>query len=136
VEPRTDIQREITRRIEAFVGEITELARRHALDTLSSALADRGGRSAPRPARRRGAAAEIRRETERLFSFIQNNPGQRMEEIARGVGVTTKDLALPVKKLLGDSKVTTEGQKRATRYFPSTNGEARGKRRGGRGKKR
>jgi YD repeat-containing protein len=58
-----------------------------------------------------------------------------MEDIARDTGMTTKDLSLPIKKLLGASQVTTEGQKRATRYFPA-GAYTRKRRPGGRKKKR
>ena len=30
----------------------------------------------------------------------------------------TKDLTLPAKKLLGSNKISTKGERRATRYFP------------------
>jgi hypothetical protein len=34
-------------------------------------------------------------------------------------GASTKDLTLPVKKLLSGKKIRTQGEKRATEYFPA-----------------
>jgi hypothetical protein len=144
LEPRNEIQREISRRIDSFVNEITELARQHALDTLAAALETRGGLTGARAGagstgRRRGgkrSSGEIQREAARLFSFIQGNPGQRMEEIGKGIGTSTKELTLPIKKLLSDGRVTSEGQKRATRYFASENGAAAPRKRRGRPRKK
>lgn len=39
-----------------------------------------------------------------------------MSEIGAALGATTKDLRLPLQKLLADGKVKTKGQKRGTRY--------------------
>lgn len=60
---------------------------------------------------------EIAKTTEKLLSYITKNSGQRIEEIAKGVGNSTKELTLPVKKLLNDKKIVAKGEKRATRYF-------------------
>ena len=60
---------------------------------------------------------EIVKTTEKLLSYIGKNSGQRIEEIAKGVGNSTKELTLPVKKLLNDKKIVAKGEKRATRYF-------------------
>jgi predicted HTH transcriptional regulator len=121
-----DIQHQINQRIESFVSEITELARLHALETLSAAL-----EGSPLKARlRRGSSnhaakgakrspLEIQATTSQLLSHIQGNPGMRMEQIAQSVGLSTKDLSLPIRKLVRLKKVKTEGQKRATRYFPA-----------------
>ena len=38
-------------------------------------------------------------------------------EIARFEGNSTKELTLPVKKLLNDKKISSKGEKRATRYY-------------------
>jgi hypothetical protein len=79
-----------------------------------------------RPARR--AAAEERPKgekrdprllaalVERLWAYIQANPGQRIEQINRALGMPTKDLALPIKKLLAANRITSRGEKRATTY--------------------
>jgi predicted transcriptional regulator len=56
--------------------------------------------------------------TTTLGNFIAKNPGKRIEEIAQGMGVTTKELALPAKKLHRGKDVSTRGTRRATKYFP------------------
>lgn len=60
---------------------------------------------------------EIAKTTDKLLQYITKNSGQRIEEIAKGVGHSTKELTLPVKKLLNDKKISAKGEKRATRYF-------------------
>lgn len=60
---------------------------------------------------------EIVKTTDKLLQYITKNSGQRIEEIAKGVGNSTKELTLPVKKLLNDKKIVAKGEKRATRYF-------------------
>jgi hypothetical protein len=148
----------IAQRVQAFVTEITELARQQALETLSAALVaggggargrvgrPRNGHGAVRVVARRGrdrsgnrrSPEEIDRASQALLSEIQANPGLRVEQIGRTLGAATKDLTLPLKKLLSQRMVRSEGQRRATRYFPA-GGAARGgkgKGRGGRGKGR
>ena len=60
---------------------------------------------------------EIAKTTDKLLQYIGKNSGQRIEEIAKGVGNSTKELTLPIKKLLNDKKISAKGEKRATRYF-------------------
>lgn len=133
---------QIRERVEAFAAEIAELIRASAMETVAAALGEgggggRGGRgrgrraAAVRPARGAARAAasarskgakrppqEIERLTGRLSDYIKNNPGQRIEQIAKGIGTSTKELTLPVKKLLSKKSIKTRGQKRATQYFP------------------
>lgn len=145
----------IAQRVQAFVSEITELARQQALETLSAALAagvgrgragargPRNGAGPPRAARRGGgrdrsgnrrSPEEIDRASQALLSEIQANPGLRVEQIGRTLGAATKDLTLPLKKLLSQRLVRSEGQRRATRYFPAGGGRgAAGRAKAGRG---
>lgn len=144
----------IAQRVHVFVAEIAELARQQAFETLSSALASgqgrgrgrprknglplappgRGGRGRDRSGNRR-SPDEIDRASQSLLAEIQANPGLRVEQIGRTLGAATKELTLPLKKLLSQRVVRSEGQRRATRYFPA--GGGRGKSRGGRkGRKR
>lgn len=135
----SQIQQEINQRIEGFVSEITELARKAAYETLSSALAH--GMSDPMGARHAGvstpsvlryrkggkrSANEIAATADSLLQYIREQPGQRMEIIARAMDVSTKELTLPIKKLLQAKKIRVEGQKRATTYFPASGDTAAG----------
>jgi len=73
--------------------------------------------AAKRKAGQKRSPDEISKTTEKLLNYITKNSGQRIEEIAKGVGHSTKELTLPVKKLLNDKKISAKGEKRATRYF-------------------
>ena len=131
----SDFQTEMNRVVQGFVAQITELARRAALDTLDSAFGGRG-RGGPaaaaviaasglgrvgRPRGGRGAkrtSADLEALSERFASYVKNNPGLRIEQINKQLGTTTKDLALPIRKLIADGVVSAKGQKRSTTYFP------------------
>lgn len=132
----SDIQHAINERIDAFVADITELAKKAALETLETGLSGGIRRSTttkglvggPRGRRKSGKRSpeEIQEAANQLLEFIRENPGQRMEAIAKAMGSTTKDLTLPIKKLLQQNLVRVEGQKRATSYYPATGKSSRG----------
>lgn len=86
----------------------------------------RGRKGAAGRAERRGAdrakgakrdPSEIAKLTDRLAQYVKENPGQRIEQIASGLGIPTKELTLPAKKLIAAKQIKTRGQKRATQYF-------------------
>lgn len=129
----SDFQNEMNRVVQGFVAQITELARRAAIDTLDSAFGGRGRGSAPvaalaasfgrvgRPRGGRGAkrtSADLEALSERFASFVAANPGLRIEQINKQLGTTTKDLALPIRKLISEGQIKAKGQKRSTTYFP------------------
>jgi hypothetical protein len=134
----SDFQNEMNHAVQGFVAQIAELARRAALDTLESAFGSRGGGRngggraavaaitagagrAGRPRGGRGAkrsAADLEMLSEKFATFVKANPGLRIEQINKELGTTTKDLALPIRKLIADGKLTAKGQKRSTTYFP------------------
>jgi hypothetical protein len=120
-----NLQHQVNARVEAFVAEITELARAAAYQALSAGLDTpiAGGRSVTVAMRgRRGGkrtAAEIAQMADAFLAHVAANPGQRMEHIAKELGLPTPELTLPVKKLLADGKLRVEGQKRATEYYPA-----------------
>lgn len=144
-------EQQINQRVQTFVAEITELARRQALETLSSALQGAGllgarGRGRNGGGRRgrvalattaggRRSADQIEATCEALLGQIGSNPGQRIEQIGAAIGMRTKDLALPIRKLVAQKQIRTEGQRRATKYFPGAGGAAGGGRRGRRGRR-
>jgi hypothetical protein len=136
----SDFQNEMNRVVQGFVAQITELARRAAIDTLESAFGGRAPVSgssrgaAPaaaaavlanfgrvgRPRGGRGAkrtSADLEALSERFASFVKANPGLRIEQINKQLGTTTKDLALPIRKLISEGVISAKGQKRSTTYF-------------------
>ena len=121
-----NLQTQVNARVEAFVAEITELARAAAYQALSSGL-DGGQLVSSRGATpilrgRRGGkrtADEIAQMADAFLAHVTANPGQRMEHIAKELGVATPEFMLPVRKLLADGKLRVEGQKRATQYYPA-----------------
>lgn len=131
----TDFQSQMNRTVQSFVTQISELARRAALDTLESAFTGRGGRgvgtraaalatlgSAPigRPRGGRGTkrtAEDLEALSAKFMSFVKAHPGLRIEQINKELGTTTKDLALPIRKLIAEKNISTKGNKRSTTYF-------------------
>lgn len=128
---QTDV--ELRSLVESFVEQLKTLLRRSALETVQSALGEeapaRRGRkpgsvraaAAPAPRLRKKGAKRTPEELEALVSslvgYVRKNPGQRIEQIGAGLGIGTKELALPAKKLIADKQLRTKGQKRATTYF-------------------
>ena len=133
----SDFQNDMNHVVQGFVTQITELARRAAVDTLESAFGGRAGRTAGVRAvvsqagagvasvgRRRGGrgakrtAEDLEVLSEKFASFVKAHPGLRVEQINKELGTTTKDLALPIRKLIADRMISAKGQKRSTMYFP------------------
>ena len=135
----SNFQHEMNQVVDGFVAQITELARRNALNTLEATFASHGAGRAPTVALPRGAGAGagatqvgrprggrgVKRRPEDLealcnqfATFVKSHPGLRIEQINKELGTTTKDLALPIRKLIAEGRITAKGQKRSTSYFP------------------
>lgn len=134
----TSVTDQVRARVESFVDELSELIRQSAMDTVQKALAGGGDIGVRRGRRgavagRRGAVAkvarlrekgakrspdELEKLTNQLLSHIKQNAGQRIEQIAESMDVSTKELNLPAKKLIAKKLIRTKGHKRATQYFP------------------
>ena len=133
----SDFQTEMNRVVSDFVAQITELARRAALNTLEATFASHGAGRAPIAAplraavsagagagRPRGGRGAKRRPEDlealcnQFASFVKSHPGLRIEQINKELGTSTKELALPIRKLIAESRITAKGQKRSTTYFP------------------
>lgn len=132
----SDFQTEMNRTVQNFLEQISELARRAAINTLESAFVGRGGRaagpraaalaatgSAPvgRPRGGRGAkrsAEDLEALSAQFLTFVSAHPGLRIEQINKELGTTTKDLALPIRKLISERMISSKGNKRSTTYFP------------------
>jgi hypothetical protein len=143
-----DLESQIRARIDAFVTDINDLVRQAALEVVNDALlgGPRGARARGRGARRgrraqagyaevpqlaTGAPARARRKgerrtpeelaatLERLATYITQNPGQGIEAIGKGMNTPTRELTLPIRKLLADKRIRKRGQKRSTKYYPN-----------------
>jgi hypothetical protein len=126
------IDDELRQAVESFVEQLKELIQRAALESVQSALNGGSSLSQRGSSRRSGRAllapqaqvASSKRTPEelaflikKLHGYILKHPGEGIEKIALGMGVPTKALVLPVKRLINDRKLVTKGQKRATLYF-------------------
>ena len=121
-------QSEVQKLVDSFVMQLAELWRRQAIDSLTGMGGGRGqgGRAAGAEislgrGRGRGAkrtADELEHLADSFVEFVTKNPGLRIEQINKQLGTTTKDLALPIRKLLADGVVKAKGKKRSTAYFP------------------
>jgi hypothetical protein len=121
--------------LDAFVDDLSSLIQQAALESVEAALAGastipgRRGRAARAVApslaalsqsRKKGAKRtpeELEQLIKKLYGYIAKNPGQRIEQIASSLDISTKELNLPAKKLISEKKLSTKGQKRATTYF-------------------
>ena len=57
---------------------------------------------------------------DKIATHVSENPGQGVEEMGRVFNSKTKELSRPIQKLLEANKITSKGQKRATRYWPAS----------------
>jgi hypothetical protein len=138
----SDLDERIDSCIRRFTDDVGRLARLAAIEavarTLSGKAAPPSAKSAPAPARATAAVAkpaagptgerklgqkrppaEIEATGAKLEALIRQKPGQRIETIGAALGIPTRQLALPVKKLLAAGKLKKRGQKRSTQYFPA-----------------
>jgi hypothetical protein len=126
------VDSEIRARVEAFAADLIDLIKASALDVVHAALGQPqegrrrssfgGAAGSSLSAREKGAKRDpqvLDALVERLSAFVIKNPGKRIEEIGSELAIATKELALPVKKLIAAKRITTKGQRRATTYYPA-----------------
>lgn len=120
---------------ENFVRELEQAIRESALESVQSALlgglapapTKRGpkpaGTAAPRRARKtsgkRGKRTpeQVEADGKNAVDFVRSNPGCPVGDIGTALGLSTKDLRLPLLRLVEAGTLRTEGQKRGTKYF-------------------
>jgi hypothetical protein len=123
-------QSEVQKLVDGFVVQLAELWRRQAIDSLTGMEGGVRGARGRGPAaaalsigrvRGRGAkrtAVELDQLADSFLEYVNKNPGLRIEQINKELGTTTKDLQLPIRKLLADGAIKAKGKKRSTAYFP------------------
>jgi hypothetical protein len=149
-----DPHREIQALVDNFVADLSELAKRIAIEQLKAAF-DAGTKVtgmkvtatkvagtkvagtkvagtklartkviAPppvpvpaRPSRARRGQREIEALRGKLLATIAEQPGRRAEDINTALGTNTAQIAQPLRRLVVERLVRTEGARRGTRYF-------------------
>ena len=114
--------RAVDKALELSQDKVLRTALNEARLTLSSCLAasgvevPNGGAGAKRV--RRINSADADGLADQLLPYVQEHPGQRGEEIAAAFGMDSATVRGPMKQLIADGKVRTEGQRRGTTYHP------------------
>jgi len=139
-----DLQNQVEQIVAEAAARITALVQQAAIDSIASTLGALSGtvakappasRAAPsrraaatpapraargrRPKGEKRPAGEIEATMKKVGDFIAKNPGLRIEQINQQLGTKTKELALPLRKLIAGKVIKTKGEKRATTYYPA-----------------
>jgi N-acetylmuramoyl-L-alanine amidase len=133
------INEQISARIQSFTAELETLVRAAAVEAVRQALggapaakaaavrsvpaAKAAVSAAPKARARATKSAGGKRPPGQLAAlvtktgeWIKANPGHGVEDMAKALNVRTKELALPIQKLLAAKTIKKKGQKRATKY--------------------
>jgi len=129
----SDIETKIQQHIKKFVAELNDLVREAAIQAVSDALRPKttSRAASPRPpavgaepktrSKKKGGRRNphvMKKQQEALVSYITANPGRLMENIAKALGSSSKEMGRPVSKLIEVGAVHRVGERRASRYFP------------------
>lgn len=60
---------------------------------------------------------EIEALRNKLLAVIAEQPGRRAEDINTALGTKTAQIAQPLRRLVAEQRVRTEGTRRGTRYY-------------------
>jgi hypothetical protein len=133
----SSLDAQIQERIAAFTSELSELVRAAALEAVSDALGSspkiKRGPGRPRKtgvpspiiskgARKKGGkrirrtAADLEQLMTDIHGYLKANPGQRLEEMASGMGLNSHDMKRPIVLLLEKNQLGKKGQRRGTTY--------------------
>lgn len=115
-----DLTAAINATVDTFVRDITTLAGKAAKQLVESTFGTVTPGVPARSSTPRGkrTAEDLDALCDKFAGFVAANPGLRIEQINKQLGTKTKNLALPIRKLLASGRVKTKGQKRSTTYFP------------------
>jgi len=125
----------IKQKLDEFVNELEALIRDQVLNAVAQGL---GGVSASAPKHANGTNGKahvqaraqsssfgqkrdpkvIAATVSKVAAFVKAHPGSSIEAIGTGLAMPTKDLTLPIAKLLRSKTIGKKGVKRATKYYP------------------
>jgi hypothetical protein len=118
-------QNEMQKIVEQCVGQLSSLFRDAVTNALggnghSNGNGHRNGYSNGNGARGKGEKRppdELKALSDKFVAFVTKNPGMRIEQINGQLGTSTKELALPIRKLIAEGVIKGKGEKRSTTYF-------------------
>lgn len=130
-----DIQSQIKARIDAFTMDISKLLAQAAQDAVAAAAqasangaasakaapakagkrATKKADAAPKKAAAKASEADSELD-ERLFREVKKQGGRRLEELAVALGIDSKDLKFPARRLLEAKRLKKSGKARGTKY--------------------
>ena len=131
-----DPHREIQALVDTFVADLSDLAKRIAIEQIKTAFSTGGKFVAPvsaaaaRTSRARRGQREIDALRARLLHAIAEQPGRRTEDLNAVLGTRTAQIAQLLRRLVAERLVRTEGARRGTRYFTAAAPDAHNGRRG------
>lgn len=102
---------------ESLVGEAAPVATPVAPKAKKTATPKPVKEAARAPGQKRSPEEMAALQGRVLATVEASAEGIGMESLGKALGVETKDLSLPLKKLIAEKKVVSKGHKRATRYF-------------------
>ena len=136
-----DIDERIEQRIRAFADELRELIREAAHEAIDEALtktssssppAHRSGpkppvrnkrttakNRRPRPKGTRRTSEQMQRDVDALREHIRQHPGATAPEIGAALGMASREITRPIKKLVGAGEIRKTGVQSHTRYYPA-----------------
>jgi hypothetical protein len=125
----TNLQSKVNHTVQGFVAQVVELVRHAALESLQTAFAAPGATIAappqadPEPALthlghlgRRRTPEDLDDLAKRLAIVVRANPGLRIAELAERLGTPTRQLSVPIRKLVAEGTIQPRGRRRATTY--------------------
>jgi hypothetical protein len=126
--PVSDVR--VQQMIAVLVSDLEALIRQAALETVQQALGGGGATPLPRtgrkaPPRAKGqprakgakrSADDVEALKSKLLKYVAGHAGERIEHIGKALGESTKELRLPMQKLVAEKAVKTKGQRRAMTY--------------------
>jgi len=112
------MNRDIESLVKGFVDELEGIFTKRNKEQVNELIASlTNGRKQVTPKGRilsgKRSPEELEKLQGKLKAYVEKNPGQRCEEIAKGMGTTTDDLALPLRKI----NFKTQGKARGRRYW-------------------
>jgi hypothetical protein len=64
----------------------------------------------------RRSSEDLEKQSSLILAYIKKNPGQRAEQIGAALSLASREMMLPIAKLLEEKKLSKKGVKRATAY--------------------